>query len=216
MRIIFCLPGERFSLNYFNCWNHTLAALAAKGIDVRYSAAYNANVAATRNIILGGHNQRGENQSPFDGKVDYDWLFWVDDDAVWSPDQVVALINHDKDIVSGCTVLSDNKTYNVCKNMRDEDLLKNGTFDMLDRERLLQEKELFEADYVGFAFLAVKKGVFEKMEYPWFEIPTRTIGNIRDMTSEDCWWCIKAREKGFKIWVDPSVILGHEKSIVLR
>ena len=114
------------------------------------------------------------------------------------------------------TVLADNKTYNVCKNMRDEDLLNNGTFDMLDRERLQQEKELFEADYVGFAFLAVKKGVFERMEYPWFEIPTRTIGTITDMTSEDCWWCIKAREKGFKIWVDPSVVLGHEKSLVLR
>lgn len=216
MRIIFCLPGERFSLNYFNCWNNTVAALGAKGIDVRYSAAYNANVAATRNIILGGNNRRGVGQVPFDEKVEYDWLFWIDDDAVWDPDQVLSLIAHERDIVSGCTVLADNKTYNVCKKMRDEDLLNNGTFDMLDRERLQQEKGLFEADYVGFAFLAVKKGVFEKMEYPWFEIPTRTIGTIRDMTSEDCWWCIKAKEKGFKIWVDPTVVLGHEKNVVLR
>lgn len=216
MRIIFCLPGERFSLNYFNCWNNTLAALSGKGIDVRYSSAYNANVAATRNIILGGNNRRGRDQAPFDGNVEYDWLFWVDDDAVWTPDQVVALINHDKDIVSGCTVLADNRSYNVCKHMRDEDLINNGTFTMMDRESLANEKELFEADYVGFAFLAIKKGVFEKMEYPWFEIPTRTIGNITDMTSEDCWWCVKAKEKGFKIWVDPTVVLGHEKSLVLR
>lgn len=216
MRIIFCLPGENFSINYFNCWNHTLAALSGKGIDVRYSAAYNANVGATRNIILGGNNRRGREQAPFDGKVEYDWLFWVDDDCVWTPEQVVTLINHDKDIVSGCTVLSDNRTYNICKHMRDDDLLENGTFDMLDRERLAQEKELFEADYVGFAFLAVKRGVFEKMEYPWFEIPTRTIGHITDMTSEDCWWCLKARDKGFKIWVDPSVVLGHEKNVILR
>jgi GT2 family glycosyltransferase len=216
MRIVFCLPGERFSLNYFNCWNNTVATLGTKGIDVRYSAAYNANVAATRNVILMGNNRRGGDQVPFDGKIEYDWLFWVDDDAVWSPEQVLALVEHDKDIVSGCTVLSDNKTYNVCKSMKDEDLIKNGTFDMLDRERLQQEEGLFEADYVGFAFLAVKKGVFEKMEYPWFEIPTRTIGPITDMTSEDCWWCIKAREKGFKIWVDPKVVVGHEKSVVLR
>lgn len=215
MRVIFCLPGERFSLNYFNCWNNTVAALGSRGIDVRYSAAYNANVAATRNIILGGNNRRGRTQAPFDGKVEYDWLFWVDDDAVWTPEQALALIEHDKDIVSGCTVLADNKTYNVCKHMRDDDLIKNGTFDMLDRERLQQEQGLFEADYVGFAFMAVKKGVFERMEYPWFEIPTRTIGDITDMTSEDCWWCIKAREKGFKIWVDPKIVLGHEKNLVL-
>lgn len=216
MKIIFCLPGERFSLNYFHCWNNTLAALASKGIEAKYSAAYNANVAATRNIILGGNNRKGIGQSPFGGKYEYDYLFWIDDDAVWDPEQILTLINHDKDIVSGCTILADNRRYNICKKMIEEDLVEKGSFNMITREELQSEKGLFEADYVGFAFLAIKKGVFEKMEYPWFEIPTRTIGPIRDLTSEDCWWCIKAREKGFQILVDPNVILGHEKSVVLR
>ena len=41
------------------------------------------------------------------------------------------------------------------------------------------------------------------------------IGDIVEPTSEDVGFCLRARENGYKIWVDPTVCVGHEKTVVL-
>lgn len=64
-------------------------------------------------------------------------------------------------------------------------------------------------------FILVKKGVFESMEYPWFKPIEKKIGNMVDFTMEDVAFCLTAREKGFEIYVDPTVRVGHEKKVIL-
>ena len=58
-------------------------------------------------------------------------------------------------------------------------------------------------------FMLVKKGVFESIEYPFDMVDVTTKG-------EDLVFQIKALEKGFKSYIDPSIILGHEKSYILK
>jgi hypothetical protein len=77
-------------------------------------------------------------------------------------------------------------------------------------------KSLFTADYIGFGWVLVRKGVFESIEYPWFAPKLRKLpGGIEDVCSEDVAFCADAREAGFEIWVDPRVRVGHEKIQVI-
>ena len=62
--------------------------------------------------------------------------------------------------------------------------------------------------------------VFEKIGYPWFppiweeiELPNKIV--MKDFTSEDVGFCRTAISKGFKIFIDPNIIVGHEKSRIL-
>jgi GT2 family glycosyltransferase len=218
MKIIFCLPGRQFSSDYFICWNKTLDYLRLQGIDVKFSNAYNPICATTRNsILLANMYQKGKNteQKPFAENVKYDYLFWIDDDIVWNPEQVLQLIDHKKDIVSGCYVIQGKQAYPICKQMDDKDLIETGSYKFITKQEMANEKKIFKVDYVGFGFLLIKHGIFESMKYPWFENPVRTVGDVTDLTSEDVYWCMKAKQQGYEIYVDPNCLVGHQKNIVL-
>ena len=49
---------------------------------------------------------------------------------------------------------------------------KHGHYEFLSRRALLRRKKeeepVIEVDYTGMGWMLVKKGVFEKMQYPWF------------------------------------------------
>jgi GT2 family glycosyltransferase len=65
-------------------------------------------------------------------------------------------------------------------------------------------------------FMAVKYGVFEKLDYPWFEAQSFDLGEgIYDFCSEDVGFCLKAIEAGYKVRVNPKIIVGHEKKLVI-
>jgi len=171
-------------------------------------------------MCLGGDNLRGVDQKPFGGQFDYDYIMWIDSDIVFTPEHFFKLLNHDKDIVSGLYMMNDNVHYATVEDWDDEFFLKNGHFQFLNRE-MVQAKEgkLFTADYTGFGWVLTKKGVFESLEYPWFQ-PMWTEYNIdgklvRDFTMEDVAFCKMIKEKGFDVWIDPTIIVGHEKMMVL-
>ena len=73
-----------------------------------------------------------------------------------------------------------------------------------------------EVGGVGFGFVAMKSGVFEKMNRPWFKIREVQWDDVdfKVNMGEDYSWCEGAKEAGFKIWVDPLVKLKHHKEII--
>jgi GT2 family glycosyltransferase len=171
-------------------------------------------------MCLGGNNIAGVEQKPFGGKVDYDYVMWIDSDIVFTPEHFFKLLEHDKDIVSGLYMMNDNTHYATVEDWDDNHFIEKGHFQFLDRE-MVQAKEgkLFKADYTGFGWMLTKKGVFESLEYPWFQ-PMWTEYNIdgkliRDFTMEDVAFCQMIKQKGFDVWIDPNIIVGHEKMMVL-
>lgn len=76
------------------------------------------------------------------------------------------------------------------------------------------KQELIEVAYTGMGFMLVKKGVFEILGYPWFKPIEKRIGDMVDFTMEDVAFCLRAREKGFEVLIDPTVKVGHEKEVV--
>ena len=70
-------------------------------IKVILSTAYSSNVFFVRSMCLKGNTLQGVDQKPFQGKLKYDYIMWIDSDQVFRPHDFVKLINWNKDIVSG-------------------------------------------------------------------------------------------------------------------
>lgn len=220
-KIVFCLPGPTFSREFVQNWSNTLSTLSRLGYHVQASFAYDPNVFYARTKCLCAQTTRGVDQKPFDGKIDYDIMFWVDSDILFDAEQVVRLINHDVDIVSGVYIMHDNQHYPIVDTMDHAYFLKHGHYAFWDRKRLteLQEKgNLVPVDYIGFGFMCIKKGVFERMKYPFFSprLITFDTDNVREWASEDVSWCMTVRETlGLQVLVDPKVVVGHQKLMPL-
>ena len=84
---------------------------------------------------------------------------------------------------------------------------------------------LMKVSYTGFGWTLVKKGVFEKMTYPWFNASTEefeltnekdgSVLTIKELLSEDVSLCKRLETLGIPLYVDVRAIVGHEKTIVL-
>jgi hypothetical protein len=68
---------------------------------------------------------------------------------------------------------------------------------------------LQEVGSVGMGVMLIKANVFAALSEPWFETPWRH--DKRGYIGEDVFFCKKAREAGFKIWIDHDVSkeIGH-------
>jgi GT2 family glycosyltransferase len=92
---------------------------------------------------------------------------------------------------------------------------EHGCFRFLTPADLNGKGELLEVAYAGMGFMLVKRGVFEQMDYPWFRPIEKTIGKAVDFTMEDVTFCLRVRETGSPVMVDPAVTVGHMKSTIL-
>jgi hypothetical protein len=219
--IIFCVPGNRFSDNFLKCWTNLFVWCINNNINPILSNHYNSNVYYVRNLCLGADTRRGVDQNPWDGKVDYDYIMWIDSDIFFIPQQLQRLIDSDKDIVSGIYKMHSNKAYATVESWDDTYYTENGTYEFLTEEHLIEKKDtgaekIFPVAYTGLGFMLIKKGVFEKLKYPWFRPEWTEYGKgVEDFTSEDVGFCINAKKAGFNIFVNSDIRVGHEKSCIL-
>lgn len=214
--IIFCIPGNSFSNRFISCLFETFQFCNVNKIGFALSCEYSSVVQFARNKCLGGDVLRGNHQLPFNGRIEYSHIMWIDSDIVWSSNQIAALINRNVSIVSGLYRLSfDTDTLCAVKNWDKEVFLKNGHFDFLKYSDIKDEKNLLKVSYTGFGFILVKRGIFESIEYPWFRSIKQEISDkIVDFAAEDVSMCLTMQDKNFDIFVDPTVIVGHEKKSI--
>lgn len=101
LTVVFCLPGNSFSGKFLECWTDLLAFCLSRNIRPVLSRRQSCNIYYVRNMCLGGDVSRGAGQKPFDGKLDYDYLMWIDSDMLFNAAQFAKLLQHQADIVSG-------------------------------------------------------------------------------------------------------------------
>jgi len=216
LTIVFCIPGTSFSHHFLGSWSELLLSLPKNNIIPKLSNRQSSNVYYARNLCLGGSVLKGSDQSPFGGQQNYDYIMWIDSDVVFRSEQFYHLLNQDKDIISGYYMTENNKNFPVVEDWDQEYFRKNGKFHFLTEEEIGEKEGCFPVVYNGLGFMLIKKGVFEKIGYPWFRpISFEFEDGIKDFCSEDVGFCHTAREKGFTVWVDPSIRVGHVKSRVL-
>ena len=218
-KIIFCLPGREFSGIFLQCWTELVYACLSNGIQPIMSQHYSPLLYYVRNMCLGGSNISGIDQKPFQGQVEYDYIMWIDSDVVFTPEHLFKLIDADKDIVSGLYMMQDNIHFATVETWDNEFFKANGYFPFVTPEINAKKKEPYIVDYTGFGWILMKKGVFESLEYPWFQPIWKEYEingkQIRDFTMEDVSFCHMIKEKGYDVWIEPTVRVGHEKMMVL-
>jgi cellulose synthase/poly-beta-1,6-N-acetylglucosamine synthase-like glycosyltransferase len=225
-KIIFCLPGSNFTKVFLESLIATISYCMKNKISISVKTREGSNIYALREEILGAVYDKGTGEiSLFDGE-DYDYIMNIDSDMRWRPQDLQALIDADKDIVSGVCA---RKSGEVAASYFFED--KKVIFKPTLVNDVIQEnieiknliiKEVREYDTpvtisaCGFAFLLVKKGVFEKMEPPWFmQIKNKKPFNRIGYFSEDYSWCVRAYQAGYKVWLHPKARIGHQKEVIL-
>ncbi len=138
-----------------------------------------------------------------------DYLLMIDDDMV-PPRNLLGMADHGLDIISGLlyAFTPERGVYNVAYTIVD------GKAHRSEIGSRAEYRGLREVDLVGSACLMIHRRVIKAMPQPWFRtVMDETITQLLD--SEDFYFCRKAREAGFKIYLDTDRPCGHIKSIDL-
>jgi hypothetical protein len=218
--IIFCLPGNTYSGTFMMSFIELLAYVSSQGGMFKVSQQYSSMVNYARCKCAGADVTQGKNQKPFGG-MEYDYMMWIDSDIRFNNEMFQKLVDIDKDIASGWYAqpggASSGGFYTpVVETMDDEFFKKHGSYEFLTTEDMSKKTEPLTVDYIGFGWVLIKQGVFESIEYPWFAPKLMHIDkNIQDVCSEDVAFCHDAKDAGFKIWMDPTCRVGHEKTLVI-
>lgn len=229
LTIVFCIPGNNFSNNFLHSWTEIFGYCLMNNINPILSNSYDSNVFFVRNKCLMGNVLNGIKQQPFQGKINYDYIMWIDSDQVFNVDMFKRLLSYDKPVVSGCYFMRNARQFAAVQEINQEYLLKNGNYEFLTPAHIENWKNipenknnnLMKVSYCGMGFMLMKKGILEQIEYPWFKPSMSILKNeegdviLQDYNSEDFYMCQKIQELGIPIYLDTSIIVGHEKKLIL-
>jgi len=147
-------------------------------------------------------------------KEDFTHLFFMDSDMNFPENTLSRLLQHDLDIVGGLysqkmppfyTTIFKGKDVDISKEKADWDENSNGHWSTVNPK---PGAGVIEVSAIGTGCLLIKRNVLEDMEWPYFwyeESPDEK----EEMMTEDVFFCIKAKNVGFKIHCDTSVLCGH-------
>jgi hypothetical protein len=130
---------------------------------------------------------------------DCDQLIFIDSDQAWTPDDLLKLINSDKDFIGAPVILKTSNNYNVSFNRVSND-------------------ELMEVDFVGTGFLKISRLVAEQVfnssqEYLDGDSTCRMAFEVnvvdKNILSEDFMFCKKWKDLGGEVFIDTSINPYH-------
>lgn len=142
-------------------------------------------------------------------KEEYDYIVWFDSDMVFEPDTLQRLVKHldeGKDIISGIYFRRAMPYTPVLFKWLDPNSILNSWQGYDDYPK----NSVFEIAGMGFGCVAMKTDVLLDTgeSGQWFT-PIKGFG-------EDLSFCIRAKEKGYKIWCDSSIKLGHTSHSIVN
>jgi len=135
-----------------------------------------------------------------------DDIIWIDTDMIWEPDTLRKLLKHDVDVVGA-----------PCRKKIPDSIQFNF---QLDKEASLDkdEKGLIEAKRLGTGFLRMTRKAYTEMwendkKYEVQGVMGSHVFEIgiwnNELLSEDFILCEKLRNRGYKIYIDPDLTVGH-------
>ena len=220
-KVIIALPGRTFSGGFMLNLLETVQTLKSKNYTVMITNEYSSYVTYSRMKTLGLDVLRGADQKPFGGKIDYDVWVTIDSDIRFTPEQIIELIEDTNKypVVSGLYRMEDLKHYACVKKWDVEHYITNGSFEFMKSDEEIKDKYISVA-YNGIGFFACRKGVIEKLKYPYFSYPLIEMEGkdgvmLNETCSEDVSFCKNLTDAGFEIIVNTSLRIGHEKTLVI-
>lgn len=231
--VIICIPGRTFSNIFLKCWTDTLVNLInSNKYNIILSNAYSSQVNFARAICLGADVLSGPDQAPFQGKIYYDVLLWLDSDMVFNAEMVMELIDTcalQYPVVSGTYALEGGKQLCCVQDWDINHYTQCGSFKFVsveEGENLIRENNHWiKCAYTGLGCMAIRRGVIEdeRLKYPWFfcdlkKLPSTNpnVPYICDGTSEDVSFIRNLIDNGIidGVMVNLKLRFGHEKSFI--
>lgn len=151
-------------------------------------------------------------------KTNNEWCLWLDADMVFPKETLVSLLEVAKKkkskMVTGIYYQRGGNHYPVLWK-RDVELESGNkvSYDCItnyDQNKYVgtyalpgaEAKEPFLVDTAGFGCVLIHRNVIEVMDYPYFKF-------VPGKCSEDFYFFVTAREKGFQLWADPRLDIKH-------
>lgn len=186
----------------------TFIALNERGLTFNWVNGRSSLVHHAREVAASAGLLDPDDRAPFGGRP-YGTMLWVDSDIEWRAEDALRLIDSPYEATTGIYRLADGTTSVHAWG-------KPGLGIPVDEIEAMTEPVKVQS--CGFGFIAVKHGVFERMERPWFahlqqEIMRSDGSAIFDSLGEDISWCVKAHEAGVELYLDPTVRVTHHKTI---
>jgi hypothetical protein len=209
--VLIATPGSKLEAGYVKSLVLTLAECANRGISFRFLNGQSSLVHHARELTISGgdgNTLHPDDKGPMGGLVTYNKIIWIDSDIEWTPEQFFKLYDSEFEVVSGAYLLADGQTTTVHA---------WGTPGGIPKNQILGMTEPVKVQSIGFGFVAMRLGVFERMSRPWFAHMIQGVQNSRgetlpDALGEDISWCIRAYQAGIDIMFDPEVLVTHIKT----
>lgn len=205
---LLCPIGETVPPLTFQSTCSMVGYASKHGVDIQYiGVTQRTLIESARNILVKEFL-----------KTPSEWSFWMDADMVFPKDTITKLLQVAKEkqskMVTGIYYQRGGRNWPVCW-MRDPKLESGRTVKHEDEDKYNsnnalgvyavpgpEAKEPFKVSTAGFGCVLVHRSVFETLDDPWFLF-------VPHKCSEDFYFFVNAREKGFTLWADPSIHLGH-------
>lgn len=148
--------------------------------------------------------------------MDAEYVFFIDGDMVFPESSLKVMISREKDIIGAAynyrdfpprsTVKPDIK-YTEDYEIRETPDPRHVTVILKDPSRP------YRCRAVGTGLMLIRTSVFKKIPRPWFHFQPNIPG-VSEFVGEDVFFCDKAREHGYEIWVEPTLQVGHIGAMV--
>lgn len=125
-----------------------------------------------------------------------EWILFLDDDHVFSPDLLFQLLSHEQPVVAGLYLQRSDPFLPIAYTEKRED-----SYWPLDLSLLPKDPGLIPVVGAGTGGMLIRSEIFYDLEPPWFIHTTQQ--------SEDLFFCDRVVEAGFPIFVDLKAPLGH-------
>lgn len=224
--VVICTPGDMLFKSYVRCLMDTIKYMEDNDITWTCVIESSPHIPKTRALILnngylpnGGFEEfmpedKLRKWQTFGGEFTYDQILWIDNDIIWTIDQFKKILSHQEEVVAGVYMFDNNK--DVVASMEPGSVLS------VDELLKLNQSELHEVHTCGMGFMKVRYGVFEKLQHPMFLVHSYDyfVKKHNKMycfytTDEDTSFCHRVRESGSKVYLDPSIRVGHFKRVTL-
>jgi len=183
MTIVFNLFDSSYSGGFLRSWVNLTSYLNNTGINYIISQHSSCNAFYAKQMCLGGNVLAGPKQVPFQHKLKYDILVFLSNKVTFTPTSFVKAYNKFK----SCN-------YNFLSGKVDGRYKKKS-----------ENADYIVADYLDFDFVFIKKGVFESIQYPWFQ--PHVSKNQIEQQYVDIGICERIKEKNIELLIDKEIDL---------
>lgn len=209
--VLIATPGKMIHAEYVSSLVRTLMWLDSEGLTYKFLNKQGSLISSTRELTaLDSYKPNWETREVGGGDYTYGKIFWIDSDIEWTVEAFAQIYESDLDIVGGLYQTAPDGRVAVAfyDGAGQPTVVREQDFIMLDPEPQ-------ECYGIGFGFVAMKSGVFERCDRPWFLMERIRWEHLDfDLNiGEDYSFCVNARRNGILTYVDPRVKVKHHKEI---